>query len=114
MAVLVPVGAVVAVVELPVVTVANCAVRAVFAGFVDVRVKIRVFGELLSDVEAQFLEVVIAEAPFLEPEVVPVRQHGVVLSPSGTSRAVVAAPALQVMYPCAVALAASSACHVPE
>ena len=51
-AVVVPVGAEVAVVELPVVAVADGAVLAVLAGLVGVRVEVRVLVELLSYVVA--------------------------------------------------------------
>ena len=98
-AVVVPIGAEVAVFEFPVVAVAAVAVGAVLAGLVGVRVQIRVFGELLCDLVAQFLRVVRLD---VHPDLVP----WLVLSPSIASGAVLASAAFEVTFPGAVALLA--------
>ena len=107
-AVVASVGALVAVIYLPVVAVADGAVVAVDAGDVDFRAEVRVevVIELLLDLMVEFLELFPVAGRCVEVEGVPVCHHGVVLSPAHAPWAVLAAPAFLVVDAGAVAVLA--------
>ena len=100
------VGALVAVVEHPVVAVADGAVVAVDAGDVDRRTEVRVevVLQLSVDFRIEFLELFRGAGSWVEKEGVPVSHHGVVLSPAHAPWAVFAAPAFLVVGAGAVAV----------